>query len=559
MSEPYSARSLPKSVVPLSGYLLNRFTADDLKEALEPFRSDWEGTSPETSDRPLSGAELPWRVWLETAFPHVCTAPFSARHARLWEWFEGLTPGQKPPARVEVWPRGGAKSSTAELGCVRLGVKLTRRFVLYVSETQDQADKHVQSVGSLFENLQVERAVNKYGSSKGWRRDQLRTANGFNVAAYGLDAAARGVKLDHYRPDLIIFDDLDHQDDSTRTIEKKVGAITTAIIPAGAKDCAYLFLQNLIHEESIFAQLVDGRADFLHNRDPACVEPAVRGLAYEREDRGDGQNVYRVTGGAPTWAGQNLVTCEEQINEWGLRAFLREAQHEVAGGAGYVFDVSQLRYVEPAEVPPLVSVCLAWDLAATEGGGNWTVGVLLGVAENGVYYVLAVIRGQWSSERVRWCIRRAEGYYHPFFQEFQLRLPQDPGQAGKDQAGQFRGAFPGATVQPVTGKKWTRATGFAEQVNLGNVCLVNQDLPAFLAARAPEIGDKPLVETLSYRAWQMAFREGLRKFREEVLDQADDDVDAASDAFNALVLGEGEVETDPAEFEKFWSQGRERD
>lgn len=503
------------------------------------------------ANEPLPGSELPWQDWLKRHFPHVCTQPFGARHVRLWEWFDRLKPGERPRPRVEVWPRGGAKSTTTELGTVRCCVRLSRRYALYVSETQEQADKHIGAIASLMEKAGVERAVNVYGHSKGWRRQELRTANGFNVSAYGLDTAARGVKLDEYRPDLIIFDDLDSQDDSTRTTEKKVNALTTAIIPAESSDCAHLFLQNLIHEESIFAQLVDGRADFLHDREPACVEPAVRGLQVRTEDRGDGQQVYRITAGEPTWEGQNLAICEKQINAWGFRAFQREAQHLVAGAGGYVFDVAQLRTVKPGDVPELVAVCLAWDLAATEGGGDWTVGVLLGKAANGTFYVLAVIRGQWSSERVRACIRLATDHYQRPFPHLYRRLPQDGGQAGKSQAEQFKESDSGATVRPVTGKKAVRATGFAEQVNLGNVFLAEQDLPEWLLDRSEETGGKPLLQVVNWQQWHLRYREVLRKFREDEPDQLDDDVDASADAFNELTLNQT-VESDSEAHEAFW-------
>jgi hypothetical protein len=229
------------------------------------------------------------------------------------------------------------KVHTGELGCVRVGVKLTRRFVLIVSETQEQADKHVQAVASFLDGAGVERAVNKYGTSRGWRRDQLRTANGFNVAGYGLDAAARGVKLDEFRPDLIIFDDIDSQNDSPETVAKKIGSITKAIIPAGSSDCAILFLQNMIHEAGIVSQLVDGRADFLHNREVPTVEKAVNGLKGHFETQADGTRRYRITEGEATWEGQSLETCEQQINEWGFEAFDQEAQHNVAQAGGVFF------------------------------------------------------------------------------------------------------------------------------------------------------------------------------------------------------------------------------
>jgi len=48
----------------------------------------------------------------------------------------------------------------------------------------------------------------------------------FNVASYGLDGAARGIKIEKYRPDLIVFDDIDSQADSPLAVEKKIAAIT---------------------------------------------------------------------------------------------------------------------------------------------------------------------------------------------------------------------------------------------------------------------------------------------------------------------------------------------
>lgn len=469
-----------------------------------------------------------WREWIIEHFPHVCTAPFSARHERLWEWFDALASGVRPLPRVECWPRGGAKSSTAELACARLCAKLTRRFVLYVCGTQDQADMHVSAVASALETIGVERELNKYGHSRGWRRQQLRTANGFNVAGIGLDAAARGAKLDQYRPDLIIFDDVDDQDDSLLTIEKKVRQITTKIIPAGSPDCAILFIQNAVHEESIMSQLIEDRADFLYNREPAFVEPAVEGLEYESYTSETGRKLWRITAGEPTWAGQDLATCTAQLNDWGEAAFLREAQHRVAGALGTFFNVARLEPLAPEDLPELQKVALAGDLAGTEGGGNHTALVVIGQAENETYPILALLYGQWGTEKVRALLQLARDYYRRLYPNLRLRLPQDGGQAGKDQAEQFKKKFgaSGATqIVPVTGKKWTRARGFQEQVNLGNVALVMQDLPEEFA---PYISDR------SYLTWHKQFKSELRRFKEEVKDQADDIVDAASDGFTAV-------------------------
>lgn len=89
-------------------------------------------------------------------------------------------------------------------------------------------------------------------------------------------------------------------------------------------------------------------------------------------------------------------------------------------------------------------------------------------------------------------------------------------------------------IKAVTGKKATRARGWAEQVNLGNCYFINQPLPSFLGEKRADFGFKPLMTDLSAHHWHQATRNELRKFREDVLDQPDDIIDGGSDAYNAL-------------------------
>jgi len=233
---------------------------------------------------------------------------------------------------VGIWPRGGGKSTTAEAACVAVGARDVRGYALYISETQDQADKHVESIGTMLESpefgraypLMADRAVNKYGSSKGWRRNRLTTASGFTVDAIGLDTGARGIKREDQRPDFMIVDDIDGRHDTAATTAKKASTLTDTLLPAGSTDLAVLAVQNLIHTDSIFSQLADGRADFLATRTISGPFPAVHDLAYAIRD---GRAI--VTGGTPLWAGQDLAAVQHQIDTYGLSAVLRESQQEV--------------------------------------------------------------------------------------------------------------------------------------------------------------------------------------------------------------------------------------
>jgi hypothetical protein len=234
---------------------------------------------------------------------------------------------------VAIWPRGGAKSTSTELGCVAIAARERRRYVLYVAMTQEQADDHVQNVAAMIESSEIEsrypdlatRDVNKFGSSKGWRRNRIRTASGFTIDALGLDTAARGVKLEEMRPDLIIFDDIDSETDSREVTEKKIKIITRKLIPAGSADVALLFVQNLVHKDSVIAQMADGRADFAADRYVSGPTPAIRGFDYERE----GVRTI-ITAGEATWPeGMSLERCQKMIDDMGVSAFLAECQHKV--------------------------------------------------------------------------------------------------------------------------------------------------------------------------------------------------------------------------------------
>jgi predicted phage terminase large subunit-like protein len=93
-----------------------------------------------------------------------------------------------------------------------------------------------------------------------------------------------------------------------------------------------------------------------------------------------------------------------------------------------------------------------------------------------------------------------------------IRLPQDPGQAGKEQSIALVRMLAGFSVRaiPVSGDKQVRADPFAAQLNGGNVWLLRG-------------------------AWNASFIEELRQFPGG---RHDDAVDAAADAFNDLTGGQ---------------------
>lgn len=149
-----------------------------------------------------------------------------------------------------------------------------------------------------------------------------------------------------------------------------------------------------------------------------------------------------------------------------------------------------------------------WDLAASMPAPgrdpDWTVGVKMSRFE-GKWYVEDVRRFRESGYGVR---RRIKATAEADGREVKIYLPQDPGQAGKDQAETMIAGLAGFAVysERETGSKETRAEPFAAQCEGGNVMVVDA-------------------------AWTQEFLDELCNFPTG----HDDQVDAAAGAFLELL------------------------
>lgn len=158
-------------------------------------------------------------------------------------------------------------------------------------------------------------------------------------------------------------------------------------------------------------------------------------------------------------------------------------------------------------IPANTQFVRGWDLAATEGAGDWTVGVKLGRMPSGRFLIAGVERDQLSSAGVERLIVNTASQDGL---ECRISLPQDPGQAGKAQASYLVQKLAGYNVSTSTesGDKVTRAGPMAAQAEAGNIDILEGD-------------------------WNDAFLNELSIFPAGAKDQAD----AASRAFNELVMG----------------------
>ncbi len=127
---------------------------------------------------------------------------------------------------------------------------------------------------------------------------------------------------------------------------------------------------------------------------------------------------------------------------------------------------------DPTDVPIKTRWVRHWDLASTKAkGADYTVGLKLGKMPNGQFVIGHVTRVQEEGPKVRDLIMataRLDGT------DCMISLPQDPGQAGKVQRGDFSRLLAGYTfnIEGETGPKVRRADPVAAQASHGNLFIM---------------------------------------------------------------------------------------
>lgn len=156
------------------------------------------------------------------------------------------------------------------------------------------------------------------------------------------------------------------------------------------------------------------------------------------------------------------------------RERLLHGNWKIKAAAGLFFKRSQVGDYLSFVPDDVIEWVRCWDLAATEktenGDPAFTAGVLMGKRKNGRYIVADVVNKQMSASDVRQTIKHTAQQDVAKYGRVKIRLPKDPGQAGKEQAESYIKFLAGFNVVTVaeTGSKEARAEPMAAQWQAGN-------------------------------------------------------------------------------------------
>ncbi len=199
--------------------------------------------------------------------PHFLPSPDSSMHTDLYELLESLP--RRPGARI-AWaaPRGSAKSTVLGLIFVLRSICHRRhRFIVLISDTADKAADflgHVNDELTSNEKLaadypEVCETSGGYPRPPRWRTNEIITRNGVKITALGTGQSIRGRRHRQDRPDLIILDDIENQNNTASPeARKKLDEwFHKAVLKAGTPQTQVVMVGTIQHYDALLARLTD--------------------------------------------------------------------------------------------------------------------------------------------------------------------------------------------------------------------------------------------------------------------------------------------------------------
>lgn len=205
--------------------------------------------------------------------PHYFVRPSPAFHGELDNiWGRGVLKGLNPAREakaisrakgsrnVVAAPRGHAKSTNFtfkdSLHAVLYGYK---HYILILSDSSDQAEGFLEDIKTeLEDNANILMDFGELKGDKAWRTGVILTKSDIKVEAIGSGKKVRGRRHRNWRPDLIVLDDIENDENvATSDQRKKLKSwFDKAVSKAGDTYTDIMYIGTVLHYDSLLSNVL---------------------------------------------------------------------------------------------------------------------------------------------------------------------------------------------------------------------------------------------------------------------------------------------------------------
>lgn len=253
---------------------LTRGTTKFHKKFLKEFRKgDAPLTGPDGLRKKLGAVDL--EFFGRAYFPHYFFRKSPEFHRELDDiWQDGPLKNKYPlteekAAKINKMkgvkrsiaaPRGNAKSTTFTFkDTLHAALYEYKHYIIIISDTGPQAKGFLGDIKLEFEDNK--RLTEDFGELTGskWREDEIVTSTKVKIEAIGSGEKIRGRRNRNWRPDLIVLDDIEN-DENVRTPEQRKKLSNwffKAASKAGDNYTDIMYIGTILHYDSLLANLLE--------------------------------------------------------------------------------------------------------------------------------------------------------------------------------------------------------------------------------------------------------------------------------------------------------------
>ena len=326
---------------------------------------------------------------------------------------------------------------------------------------------HAQDL-SIRDNLKMRRLVESDWYQTRWPTPLAQDQNAkikFENMKTGFRQACAITSMTGNRADRVILDDPHTVEAALSEVSRETALrVFTETVPTrlnSPEHSAIIVVMQRLHEDDVSGYIIANKLEYTHLMLPMEFEPdrrCITSIGFKDPRTEEGELLF------PERFPAAVVKRDKQA--MGSLATAGQFQQRPAPRSGGFFEWGKLDIVDM--LPEIVKKLRYWDKAGTQGGGAYTAGVLLGKGEDGCWYVLDVVRGQWAAhkrEKIILLTAEKDGY------DVDISFEQEPGSGGKESAEATVKMLAGWRVRAdlPTGDKAVRAEPYAVQVDAGNI------------------------------------------------------------------------------------------
>ncbi len=215
-----------------------------------------------TTARRRKRAIRDFRYFAKTYFPHYISKRDSVLHKYLYERLLGMAQSTGSNLAVAA-PRSEAKSTiVSQIFVLWCAVTARKKYIPIIMNAYDQAAEMLEMIKAELEaNPRLRQDFpGQFGPGRVWREGVIVTAGNTKIHAFGSGKRMRGLRHGPNRPDLVICDDLENDENvRSRTQRDKLETwFKNAVMKLGPPDDSMdvIVIGTILHHDSLLARLI---------------------------------------------------------------------------------------------------------------------------------------------------------------------------------------------------------------------------------------------------------------------------------------------------------------